>query len=75
MQTQGRTVEFGNWVWECISDPTRRDDRPGDFYGGRFRYCDLRWSALARVWPEGIAFRHVHKGVTVSYRNGQLVQA
>jgi hypothetical protein len=62
------------WVWECVTDPTRDEDWPGDFLRGRFRLCDLRFSARNHGWPEGIAFRHIKQGALLRYAQGQLLK-
>jgi hypothetical protein len=75
-QFDSRRVEIGNWVWECVADPTRDALHPnGDFLHRRFRQLDLNCSAAERTWPEGITFQHVKTGARVHYRAGRLVNA
>lgn len=62
------------YEWVVICDPTRKNDEPGDFYGGRFRILDLRVSAAKMDWPEGIAFRNARTGQHLVYQAGSLVQ-
>ena len=54
--------------WEVIVDPSQT------FLGSRFNWFDLKWGATFRSWPEGIVFRHVSKGTTIQYSNGELIE-
>jgi len=54
--------------WEVVLDPSQ------DFLGSRFNWFDIYWGATFRSWPDGITFRHITKGTTVQYVNGELVE-
>ena len=54
--------------WICIFDPS------GDFLNNRFTFTDLRYTAAAHNWPEGITWRHIkHPNRLKRYTSSKLI--
>jgi len=73
-QTKANPVEHRGYVWKVITDPTRKDDEAGMFYGRLFRMIDIRLNRDEKsTWPEGIIFEHVISGCRLTYQEGVLI--
>ncbi len=53
------------YPWLVIEDPKR-------MYRGPFHFLDLRLTARAGYWPEGIIFQHTQTKKQLIVLNGQL---
>ncbi len=54
------------YPWQVVYDPAR-------MYTGPFREIDLRLTAEAGYWPEGIIFQHKRTGEKKTFLNGHLI--
>lgn len=55
------------YPWNVVHDPER-------MYTGPFRDIDVKLTARAGYWPEGIIFEHKRTGERLIFRNGNLVK-
>lgn len=64
-----RRIAMGQHPWQCVFDPTRTAEYPGDFYGGRMSATDLnaRGSLPAEAWPEGITYQNLRTGQCLAF--------
>jgi hypothetical protein len=58
---------MSTYVWQVVYDPER-------MYTGPFRALDLKETAKAGYWPEGIIFEHKRTGEQLVFLDGQLLE-
>ncbi len=67
MTKKSRPDPESYFPWNVVRDPQR-------MYTGPFREIDLRETAKAGFWPDGIIFQHQRTGQRLIFQDGALVE-
>jgi|GEM_PF-3336861 len=59
--------------WKVVIDPTRTGFEPGLFFGGHFRWLDIKTRGEC-PFPDGTVFQHIKTGEIAFVEDGKVIR-